>query len=100
MGHIVGQDDGELYQASHNLLFVVLVPRCLVDEFLPAFLRDGVGIRCGIVEEMLDDFLRLLVVALHQVAATGVAVDCDGFIVLIQDLAVFGADRDGGLRPL
>ena len=95
MRHLVREDDGKLDESTDNLLGVVLIPRRLVDEFLLTFLRDGVDIGGSIIQEVTYDLLRTLVVALHQVAPTGVAVHLNGAVVLIKDFAVLGADRNG-----
>ena len=95
MWHVVRQDNGELDESAYDLLAVVFKPGRLVNQFLLAFLRDGIDIGGCIVEQMLDDFLRMRVVATHQVAAAGIAVHFDAAVVLVKDFAILGADGDG-----
>ena len=83
MRHVIGKDDGKLHEATDDLFLVILIPRCLVDEFLLSFLRDGVDIGGSVIQKMLYDLLRALIVAFHQVAAASVAVHLDGAVVLI-----------------
>ena len=78
MRHVLGNDDGKLNQSADDLLCIVLIPRRLVNQFFLAFLRNGVGIRVGFANQMADDGLRFLVVAIHEVFATRVAVHING----------------------
>jgi hypothetical protein len=38
-------------------------------------------------------------VAFHEITAPGIAIDLNGTIVLIKNLAIFGADGNGQVKP-
>ena len=98
MRHVLWQDDGEFDEAAYNLFGVVLIPRCLIDQFFFAFLRNRVDIGGGIVQKMLDDLLRTFIVALHEVTATGITIHLDGTIVLVEDFTILGANGNSQIH--
>ena len=97
MWHVVGQNDGELDQSADDLLGIILVPRRLVDEFLFAFLRDGVDIGNIFLNHMANHLPRLGVMALLKIAVAGVAIHLDGTVVLINHVADLVAHRDSDI---
>ena len=54
MRHLVGQDEGELYETAH---FAVLAPRGLEDELALSVLGDGVAVGAVVLQHVADDGL-------------------------------------------
>ena len=98
MRHVLGKDDGEFHQAGRGGFIIILVLRRLINQFLFPLLRNRINVRDVVLDHVANHLPGFGVMALLEVAATGVTIDLDGAVVLINHVAVTITDGHGDVN--
>ena len=93
MRHFFRNDNGEFDNSGYGA--IGFLPRRLMDNFLLSFLADCIRIGDAFRKDALNNRPGFFIVATQHVLASHIPVYRNRFVVLIDDIAVGIAYRDG-----